>query len=163
MNTKKITALLLAALLLLTVTGCTQKAVEPSTEPTTEATTEATTEVTTEATTVATTAAAVPQEAEYTVYNTTGETVSELYLYLVGDQDKGENFAGEGLADGDSVVITKNAASEEEAKAMTFVLEFVVGGQTLKYETVHFEVAPISLKSVDAASGATPIAFAKPE
>ena len=89
--------------------------------------------------------------------------VTELYLYLVGAEDKGENFAGEGLADGESVVITKNADSEEEAKAMTFVLEFVYGDQTQKYETVHFEVAPISLKSVDAASGATPIAFAKPE
>lgn len=61
------------------------------------------------------------------------------------------------------MVITKSAASEEEAKAMTFVLEFVSGGQVQKYETVHFEVAPISQKSVDAASGATPIAFAKPE
>lgn len=163
MNTKKISALLLAALLLLTVTGCAQKAAEPTTVPTTEPTTEATTETTTEATTQATTAAPEPQEAEYTVYNTTGEQVTELYLYLVGSQDKGENYAGEGLENGGSVVITKNAASEEEAKAMTFVLEFVVGGQTLKYETVHFEVAPISLKSVDAASGATPIAFAKPE
>ena len=107
--------------------------------------------------------AAEPQTAEYTVYNTTGDTVTELYLYLVGSEDKGVNYAGDGLADGESVVITKEAASEDEAKAMTFVLEFVSGGQTQKYETVHFEVAPISLKSVDAASGATPIAFAKPE
>lgn len=82
---------------------------------------------------------------------------------MVGSDDKGENFAGEGLEEGASVVITKSAASEEEAKAMTFVLEFVSGGQVQEYETVHFEVAPISLKSVDAASGATPIAFAKPE
>ena len=89
--------------------------------------------------------------------------MTELYLYLVGSEDKGENFAGEGLKDGESVVITKEAASEDEAKAMTFVLEFVSGGQTQKYETVHFEVVPVSLKSVDAASGATPIAFAKPE
>lgn len=89
--------------------------------------------------------------------------VTELYLYLVGAEDKGENFAGEGLADGESVVITKNADSEEDAKAMTFVLEYVYGDQTVKYETIHFEVVPISLKSVDAVSGATPIAFAKPE
>lgn len=159
MTTKKIFALLLAASLMLTVTACGEKAAEP----TTEATTEATTETTTEATTEATTAAAEPQTAEYTIYNTTGDTVTELYLYLVGSTDKGENFAGDGLADGASVVITKEAASEDEAKAMTFVLEFVYGDQTQKYETVHFEVAPISLKSVDAASGATPIAFAKPE
>ena len=46
---------------------------------------------------------------------------------------------------------------------MTFVLEYVYGDQTVKYETIHFEVVSISLKSVDAVSGATPIAFAKPE
>ena len=141
-HTKKIAAMLLAVALMITVTACGEKAVEPTTEAATEA---------------------EPQKAEYTIYNTTGDTVTELYLYLVGSEDKGENFAGEGLEDGASVVITKEAASEDEAKAMTFVLEFVSGGQTQKHETVHFEVAPISLKSVDAASGATPIAFAKPE
>ena len=41
------------------------------------------------------------ESAEYTVYNTTGSTVSELYLYEAGSEDKGENLAGEaGLADG---------------------------------------------------------------
>ena len=153
-NTKKFAALLLAAVLMLTFTACGDKAAEPTTEATTVATTEATTEATT---------VAEPQTAEYTIYNTTGDVVTELYLYLVGAEDKGENFAGEGLADGESVVITKNADSEDEAKAMTFVLEYVYADQTVKYETVHFEVAPISLKSVDAVSGATPIAFAKPE
>ena len=140
MNTKKIFALLLAVMLMLTFTACGEKAAEPTTE-----------------------AAAEPQTAEYTIYNTTGDTVTELYMYLVGSTDKGENLAGSGLAEGESVVVTKEADSEDEAKAMTFVLEFVSGGQTQKFETLHFEVVPISLKSVDAASGATPIAFAKPE
>ena len=158
MNTKKICALLLAAAVMLTVTACGEKPAEPTTEAATEATTEVTTETTTEAT-----AAAEPQTAEYTIYNTTGDEVTELYLYLVGSEDKGENLAGEGLEDGASVVVTRNAASEEEAKAMTFVLEWVSGGQTQTFETLHFEVVPLSLKSVDAASGATPVAFAKPE
>ena len=158
MNTKKICALLLAAAVMLTVTACGEKPAEPTTEAATEATTEVTTEATTEAT-----AAAEPQTAEYTIYNTTGDEVTELYLYLVGSEDKGENLAGEGLEDGASVVVTRNAASEEEAKAMTFVLEWVSGGQTQTFETLHFEVVPLSLKSVDAASGATPVAFAKPE
>ena len=162
MNTKKICALLLAAAVMLTVTACGEKPAEPTTEAATEATTEVTTETTTEATTEATTAAE-PQTAEYTIYNTTGDEVTELYLYLVGSEDKGENLAGEGLEDGASVVVTRNAASEEEAKAMTFVLEWVSGGQTQTFETLHFEVVPLSLKSVDAASGATPVAFAKPE
>ena len=158
MNTKKICALLLAAAVMLTVTACGEKPAEPTTEAATEATTEVTTEATTEVT-----AAAEPQTAEYTIYNTTGDEVTELYLYLVGSEDKGENLAGEGLEDGASVVVTRNAASEEEAKAMTFVLEWVSGGQTQTFETLHFEVVPLSLKSVDAASGATPVAFAKPE
>ena len=156
---KKIIALILTALMLVSVfAACGEKPAEPTTEAATEATTEVTTEATTEAT-----AAAEPQTAEYTIYNTTGDEVTELYLYLVGSEDKGENLAGEGLEDGASVVVTRNAASEEEAKAMTFVLEWVSGGQTQTFETLHFEVVPLSLKSVDAASGATPVAFAKPE
>ena len=46
------------------------------------------------------------EPAEYTVYNTTGENVTELYLYVAGSEDKGENLAADGLADGDSVVLT---------------------------------------------------------
>ena len=30
------------------------------------------------------------EPAEYTVYNTTGENVTELYLYVAGSEDKGE-------------------------------------------------------------------------
>ena len=36
-------------------------------------------------------------------------------------------------------------------------------GQTQSFETLHYEVASISLLSVDAAAGATPIAFTAPE
>ena len=45
-----------------------------------------------------------------------------------------------------------------------YVLEFTTeDGQTQSFETLHYEVAPISLLSVDAAAGATPIAFTAPE
>ena len=45
-----------------------------------------------------------------------------------------------------------------------YVLEFTTeDGQTQAFETLHYETTPISLKSVDAAAGATPIAFAAPE
>lgn len=101
--------------------------------------------------------------AEYTVYNTTGAAVTELYLYNAGSEDKGENLAGEGLADGDSIVITRDA-TEAEAAETTYVLEFTAEGMDAqKFETLHFEEAPISLLSVDAASGATPIAFSAPQ
>ena len=48
------------------------------------------------------------EPAEYTVYNTTGENVTDLYLYVAGSEDKGDNLAADGLADGDSVTIIKD-------------------------------------------------------
>ena len=104
---------------------------------------------------------AAVEPAEYTVYNTTGSTVSELYLYVAGSEDKGENLAGEGLADGENVVLTLPEDADQSAK---YVLEFTTDdGATQSFETLSYEVTPISLLSVDAAAGATPIAFAAPE
>ena len=102
--------------------------------------------------------------AEYTVYNTTGENVTELYLYEAGSEDKGDNLAGEnGLADGENIVITRDEDADKQAD-MTYVLEFTTeDGQTQSFETLHYETTPISLKSVDAAAGATPIAFEAPQ
>ena len=109
-------------------------------------------------------AVAAEQTAAYTLYNTTGETITELYLYEAGSEEKGENLAGEGLAADATVELTRTAATEEKAKELTFVLEFVTeSGAAQKFETLHFEVAPISLLSVDAAAGATPIKFEAPE
>ena len=104
------------------------------------------------------------QSAEYTVYNTTGSTVTELYLYDAGSEDKGENLAGEaGLADGEELVITRDVEADKQGD-VTYVLEFTTeDGNTQSFETLHYETTPISLKSVDAAAGATPIAFAAPE
>ena len=99
--------------------------------------------------------------AEYTVYNTTGSKVTELYLYDAGSEDKGENLAADGLADGDSVVLT---LPEDADKSAEYVLEFTTeSGDTQSFDTLSYEVAPISLLSVDAAAGATPIAFTAPE
>ena len=107
--------------------------------------------------------AAEPTTAEYTVYNTTGSTVTDLYLYEVGAEDKGDNLAGEGLDDFVNVVITRDVEADKQGD-MTYVLEFTTeDGSTQSFETLHYETTPISLKSVDAAAGATPIAFAAPE
>ena len=104
------------------------------------------------------------ESAEYTVYNTTGSTVTELYLYDAGSEDKGENLAGDaGLADGESVVITRDVEADKQSD-VNYVLEFTTeDGSTQSFDTLHYETTPISLKSVDAAAGATPIAFAAPE
>lgn len=104
---------------------------------------------------------AAVEPAEYTVYNTTGSTVSELYLYVAGSEDKGENLAGEGLADGENVVLTLPEDADQSAK---YVLEFTTeDGTTQSFDTPGYEVAPISLLSADAAAGATPISFTAPE
>ena len=104
---------------------------------------------------------AAVEPAEYTVYNTTGSTVSELYLYVAGSEDKGENLAGEGLADGENVVLTQPEDADQSAK---YVLEFTTeDGTTQSFDTLSYEVAPISLLSADAAAGATPISFTAPE
>ena len=96
-----------------------------------------------------------------TVYNTTGENVTELYLYVAGSEDKGENLAADGLADGDSVVLT---LPEDADKSAEYVLGFTTeSGDTQSFDTLSYEVAPISLLSVDAAAGATPISFTAPE
>ena len=102
---------------------------------------------------------AAAEPAEYTVYNTTGENVTELYLYAVGAESKGENLAGEnGLADGENVVLTLPEDADQTAK---YVLEFTTeDGATQSFETLGYEV---SLLSVDAAAGATPIAFSAPQ
>ena len=105
---------------------------------------------------------AAVEPAEYTVYNTTGSTVSELYLYVAGSEDKGENLAGEaGLADGENAVLTLPEDADQSAK---YVLEFTTeDGTTQSFDTLGYEVAPISLLSADAAAGATPISFTAPE
>ena len=105
---------------------------------------------------------AAAEPAEYTVYNTTGENVTELYLYAVGAESKGENLAGEnGLADGENVVLTMPEDADQSAK---YVLEFTTeSGMNKSFETLGYEVAPISLLSADAAAGATPIAFSAPQ
>ena len=101
------------------------------------------------------------ESAEYTVYNTTGENVTGLYLYAAGSEDKGENLAADGLADGDSVVLTLPEDADKSAK---YVLEFTTeDGVTKSFDTLSYEVAPISLLSADAAAGATPISFTAPE
>ena len=108
--------------------------------------------------------AAEPTTAEYTVYNTTGSTVTELYLYDADSDEKGDNLAGEnGLTDGENIVITRDVEADKQSD-VTYILEFTTeDGQTQSFETLHYETTPISLKSVDAAAGATPIAFTAPE
>ena len=99
--------------------------------------------------------------AQYTIYNLTGEKVTELYLYEEGS-DKGENLAGDGLADKASQVLEKTEKASETLSKV-YHLEFTTeSGYSAAFETLHFEWAPISLLAQDALTGATPISFSKP-
>ena len=99
----------------------------------------------------------------YTVYNTTGEKVTELYVTDNATGEQSENFAGEGIADGESVEISgTNKAGY--VVTLSFKTE---SGYEAKFETLHFETVPISLlakpaEETDVTSGATPIAFKAP-
>ena len=90
---KKFLALVLAAALL---AGCSAPAEpKPTQEPTPTPETE---NKETEKKEVAT-------SGKYVVVNTTGETITELYIYKTGSEEKGTNYADGGLADGESVTI----------------------------------------------------------
>ena len=89
------------------------------------------------------------ESAEYTVYNTTGENVTDLYLYVAGSEDKGENLAADGLADGDSVVLT---LPEDADKSAEYVLEFTTedgNTQTRKSGIQHACILHASACSTD--------------
>lgn len=148
----------LAAALVLTACGGSSSTAASSTAASSEAASSVA------ASSEAASSEAEAQSAEYTIYNTTGSTVTELYLYEAGSEEKGENLAGEaGLADGENVVVTRDEDADKQSD-INYVLEFTTeDGETQTFETLHYETAPISLLSVDAAAGATPIAFSAPE
>ena len=137
---KKLLAALLAVLMVLSLAGCAKND-EPVVDNTDE-------------TVEPTTATGV-----YTVYNMTGAKLTELYLYEVGAEDKGTNYAADGIKNQKKVVLTYEAAADA-----TLVLEFnYEDGTTQTFESLHIEEASITLKSVDAAAGATAIAFEDPK
>ena len=100
------------------------------------------------------------KEAKYTVYNATGETVTELTIVEEGKE--ATNYAKDGLADGDSVEVIITAP-ESETKDKQYTLTYVTeSGRTAEFTTLSFEEAPITLLAEDAMTGATPIAFSEP-
>ncbi|MCR5794418.1 MAG: hypothetical protein K6G61_03570 [Solobacterium sp.] len=105
--------------------------------------------------------------ATYTIYNTTGEEVTDLYMYRTGTEDKGENLIDGAAEDGGSQVISFDSVPEflidEEGNMGRITLEFTTAsGYTGKFETLSYEVAPICLISADQVTGATQIKFGAP-
>ena len=136
----KLTAIALAAVMTFALVGCGASSSTASSTPASSA------------------ASVDTSDAVYTVNNTTGMNVTELYLYVAGSEDKGTNYAAEGMAADATIVLT--TAYSEEATSAVYVLEFTTeDGATQSFDTLYYEVATINLLSVDAAAGATAIAF----
>ena len=133
---KKASALLLTLLLVSVMAGCGKTAAPAPT----------------------TTAAAETATGTYTLYNVTGEKLTELYLYETGS-DKGENRIPDGMKNNKQLVLTFDAAADA-ALTLEYVTE---SGVSAKFETLRIEEVPIAMEAVDAASGATPIRFGVPE
>ena len=148
---KKFLALVLAAALL---AGCSAPAEpKPTQEPTPTPETE---NKETEKKEVAT-------SGKYVVFNTTGETITELYIYKTGSEEKGTNYADGGLADGESVTIEVQV-DEAEAEGYAQTLEFVNESGKVEngFQTLHLEDVTINLlaEGADAYTAATPFQFA---
>ncbi len=148
---KKFLALVLAAALL---AGCSAPAEpKPTQEPTPTPETE---NKETEKKEVAT-------SGKYVVVNTTGETITELYIYKTGSEEKGTNYADGGLADGESVTIEVQV-DEAEAEGYAQTLEFVNESGKVEngFQTLHLDVVSIYLlaEGADAFSAARPFLFA---
>lgn len=102
----------------------------------------------------------VPVEpAQYEVTNSTGEVVTDLYVYEVGSADKGTNHAGDGMADAATVSIDYG----ENPVSIVYTIEYTTeSGRNAQFDTLSVEVAPIYLLAEDAMTGATPISFMAP-
>ena len=99
----------------------------------------------------------------YTIYNTTGETVTELYLIDNLTGEKGVNYAVNGFAADACWVITRTITPEEKDAGYSMTLTFKTeSGYEGSFATLHIEVAPIYLLSADGMTGATQISFRAP-
>lgn len=103
----------------------------------------------------------------YGVSNTTGEKVTELYLYKRDSESKGDNLVPEGLEQGENILLDEETLSflqpvpaDGEESSDIFVLEFVTeSGYAGSFTSLNRGVANFELLSADAAAGATQIKF----
>lgn len=100
----------------------------------------------------------------YNVTNTTGAEVKELYFYQTGSEDKGENWAGEGLAADASVEVNVEVEKEAAIAGYNMTVEYVGedGTSVVVFDNLHLEEANLFLKpAADVEGGATPFLAAE--
>ena len=91
----------------------------------------------------------------YTIYNKTGETVTEIYLSDNVTGEKGPNLAVYPLAADASVVLTKALPGNEDGSHRLTISFKTESGYEGAFTTLSIETAPITLLDVDASSSAT--------
>ena len=99
----------------------------------------------------------------YTVYNKTGEKVTELYLIDNLTGEKGTNYAVNGFEPDAKWVITRTVSAAESEAGYSMTVSFKTeGGYEAQFPSLHIETAPITLLAQDAMTGATAISFFAP-
>lgn len=99
-----------------------------------------------------------PEICTYTVFNTTGELITELTVTDNQTGEQSENYAGEEGLKPNAYVEINGADKEGYEVTLSFKTESGFEGV---FKTLHFETVTINLLiPVDATSGATPISFA---
>lgn len=103
------------------------------------------------------------QTGHYTIYNKTGEIVTELYISYGPEGDNGGNWTDIGINPDDVVYITRRIPGDADghhALTLTYVTE---SGRKGEFTTLSIEDVPITLLAPDAMTGATPISFFAPK
>ena len=99
----------------------------------------------------------------YTLENAMDTAITELYVY----KSKGENLTPDGLKPGEQVTAEVFGYWLHTPNETLYTVEFAVNDVTYSFRTLHIEdlfevLYLVGTADVDAASGATPVAFVKP-
>ena len=108
-----------------------------------------------------------PETCTYTVFNTTGELITELFITDNQTGEQSVNYAGEEGLKPDAYVEINGTNKEGYEVTLSFKTESGFEGI---FKTLHFETVPLSLLipasaegETDATSGATPLSFFAPK
>ena len=105
----------------------------------------------------------VATEGHYTVSNVSGNTITDLYFYKTGSEEKGTNYAEGGLEKGATITVDITA-DEVEAEGYAMTVEYVGedGTSVVVFDSLHLEEANLCLKpAADVEGGATPFLAAE--
>ena len=99
----------------------------------------------------------------YTLRNAMQDTITELYVYPTGSEDRGENLAGDGLEPGEPVRVTLTGYMLRTENETLYTVEYAVGKKLYGHRSLHVEDllfdTPIYLVGVDGVTSATFVSF----